>query len=284
MRAHRCAAGVIAIVGLAGIALAAGPVKKDLQFKVGKHTIVSVTNQFGPIVVRPGATRRVVINALLHSDKVEIDQSQSGNRVDLISHLLAGADENSGIVEYEIQVPPDANVTLHSGSGSIRAEKLQGDITLEGSNASMEVVDCSNGHVHVKTLNGPVTLKNIRNGHVEITSMGGDVALEGVDGPFVQVNSNSGKIQYDGDFGAAGDYEFTSHTGNIDALAPATASIDVLARSTTGPVQSDFSLEPRHTPFAAKVGSAFSGTLGLAASSVRLFSFSGKIHLKKRPN
>jgi hypothetical protein len=49
-------------------------------------------------------------------------------------------------------------------------------------------------------------------------------------------------------------------------------------------VQSDFSLEPKHTPFAAKVGSAFAGTLGKAASSVNLFSFSGKIHLKKRQN
>jgi DUF4097 and DUF4098 domain-containing protein YvlB len=284
MNAARCAASVVAVIGMAGIALAAGPVRRDLQFKVGKHSVISVTNQFGPITVKPGATHHVTITALLHSDKVEIDQSQSGNRVDLISHLLNGADESSGAVEYEIQVPPDANVTLHSGSGLIHAEKLQGDLSLEGTNAVIEVVDCSNGHVHVKTLNGPVSLKNIRNGHVEITSMGGDVALEGVDGPFVQVNSNSGKIQYSGDFGAAGDYEFTSHTGNIEALAPASASIDVLARSTTGPVQSDFSLEPRHTPFAAKVGSAFSGTLGMAASSVRLFSFSGKIHLKKRQN
>lgn len=284
MSAGRCAACVITVLGLAGLSLAAGPIRKDLQFKVGKRSVVSVSNQFGPIVVKPGLPRRVVVTAMLHSDKVEIDQSQSGNRVDLFSHLLSGADENSGIVEYEIQVPPDANVTLHSGNGSIHAEKLHGDVTLEGTNATMEVVDCANGHVHVKTLNGPVTLTNIRNGHIEITSMGGDVALNGVDGPFVQVNSNSGKIEYNGDFGSAGEYEFTSHTGNIEALAPATASIDVLARSTTGVVQSDFSLEPRHTPFAAKVGSAFSGTLGLAASSVRLFSFSGKIHLKKRQN
>jgi hypothetical protein len=126
-----------------------------------------------------------------------------------------------------------------------------------------------------------VSLTNVH-GHVEVVSMGGDVLMNGVNGPLVQVNSNSGRIHYDGDFGSAGEYEFTSHTGNIEALAPAYASIDVLARSTTGPVQSDFSLEPKHAPFATKVGSAFSGTLGMAASSVRLFSFSGKIHLKKR--
>src|SRR5204863_440632 len=84
-----------------------------------------------------------------------------------------------------------------------------------------------------------------------------DVALSAVDGPFVKVNSNSGKIQYDGDFSDAGIYDFSSYTGNIEALAPSTASIDVLARSTNGPVQSDFSLEPKHTAFAMKAGSAW---------------------------
>ncbi len=284
MGTRRCAARFVIVLGLAGAAFAAGAVRKDLQFKVGKHSMISVNNQYGPITVKAGAPHQVVVSAILHSDKVEIDQSQSGNRVGLISHLLPDADENSGIVEYEIQVPPDANLTLHSGNGSVHAEKLHGDVSLEGTNAAMEVVDCSDGHVHVKTLNGAVSLTNVHNGHVEVTSMGGDVTMNGVSGPFVQVNSNSGRIQYDGDFGSAGEYDFTSHTGNIEASAPAYASIDVLARSTSGPVQSDFSLEPRHTPFAAKVGSAFSGTLGMAASSVRLFSFSGRIHLKKRQN
>jgi hypothetical protein len=47
-------------------------------------------------------------------------------------------------------------------------------------------------------------------------------------------------------------------------------------------VENDFPLEPKHTPFIAKAGSAFAGTVGRAASVVKLLSFSGKIHLKKR--
>src|SRR6266699_5013816 len=283
MYTGKCAARIVAVLTLAGMAFGA-PVRKDLSFKVGKHPAVSINNQYGPVSVTAGAPHRVVVTAILHSDKVEVDQSQSHNRIGLISHLLAGADENSGVVEYMVQVPPDANVTLHSGRGTIHAEKLRGDVAMEGANAAMEVLDCADGHVHVKTLNGTVTLTNVRNGHIEITSMGGDVLLNGVSGPFVQVDSNSGRIQYDGDFGAEGDYSFTSHTGNIEAVAPASASIDVLARSTNGRVESDFSLEPKHAPFLLKSGSAFSGTLGKAASSVKLFSFSGKIHLKKRQN
>jgi len=270
---------------LAGAAFGASATRKDLHFHVGKHPTVSINNPYGPVTVRAGLPQQVVVVAMLHSDRVEIDQSKSRNRITLISHLLPGADAASGVVEYEVLVPPDANVTMHSDSGSLHAEKVHGDVTMEGSNAAMEVVDCADGHVHLKTLNGNVVLNNVRNGHVEVVSMYGDVSMTGVSGPFVAVNSNSGRIQYDGDFGGEGDYEFTSHTGSIEAVAPSYASIDVLARSNQGQVESDFSLEPKHTPFIShRTGTAFAGTLNKAASSVRLFSFSGKIHLKKRPN
>ena len=98
----------------------------------------------------------------------------------------------------------------------------------------------------------------------------------------MQVNSTSGKILYDGDFGYGGEYHLNSHSGDIEASAPGDASIDVTARSVRGQVENDFPLEPKHTPFTVKAGSAFAGTMNKAASSVRLFSFSGKIHLKKR--
>jgi DUF4097 and DUF4098 domain-containing protein YvlB len=127
-----------------------------------------------------------------------------------------------------------------------------------------------------------VTLTNIRDGHVEITSVSGEVVLNSVNGPLVQVNSTSGRIRYDGDFGSGGEYSLTSHSGDIEASAPADASIDVTARSVRGKVENDFLLQPKHTPFAIKAGSAFAGTMGKAASSVNLLSFSGKIHLKKR--
>lgn len=285
MSAGSCASKVLAVLTIAGVALAYGEVHKDLRFKVGKHPTVSINNPYGPVVIRAGAPRVVIVSAILHSDKVELDQSQSHNRVDIISHLLQGADQNSGVVEYDVQVPSLANVTIHSDTGHLRAEKLHGDVTMEGNNATIEVADCGDGHVHIRTLNGPVTISNVSNGHVEVVSMGGDVSLNSVSGPYVTVNSNTGKIEYAGDFGGEGEYQFTSHTGNIEAVAPAYASIDVLARSEQGKVDSDFSLEPKHTPFIVRAGgSAYHGTLGKAASSVKLFSFSGRIHLKKRQN
>jgi DUF4097 and DUF4098 domain-containing protein YvlB len=232
--------------------------------------------------VKAGARKEVIVTAILHSDKVEVDRGQSGSRVTLLSHLLPGADPTSGQVEYQVVVPADASVTLQSSTGPLHVERLHGDVILEGNTANVDVRDLADGHVHVKTLNGPVTLTNITDGHVEITSLSGDVVLNAVSGPLVEVNSSSGKINYDGDFGGEGEYSLTSHTGDIEATAPGDASIDVTARSEQGKVVSDFSLQPKHTSFPIRAGSAFAGTVGKAASSVRLFSFSGKIHLKKR--
>ena len=281
MQRQRGARLVVGVV-LAAATLAVGETRKEYRFTVDARPSVSITNQYGPISVKPAAGNLVSVTAILHSDKVEVDQTQSGDRVDILSHLLPGATSESGRVDYDVLVPSGASVTLHSTTGPLHAEKLSGDVSLEGATAIVDVRDISDAHVHVRTLNGPVTLTNIQGGHVEITSVSGDVVLNSVSGPLVQVNSTSGRIRYDGDFGSGGQYSLTTHTGDIEASAPADASIDVTAHSVKGRVENDFPLEPKHTSFVVKAGSAFAGTIGKAASSVRLLSFSGKIHLKKR--
>jgi len=242
---------------------------KEWHFNVGPKAGVSVNNPYGSISVKPSNNNTVVVNAVLHSDKVEVDNRQNGNRVDVQSHLLPGA---------------DASVTLHSTTGPLRAEKLHGDVSLEGSAATVDVRDVADAHVHVKTLTGPVTLSNIHDGHVEVDSLSGLVTMTSVTGQLVQVISTSGNIIYIGDFGSGGEYRLTSHSGDIDATVPESTSADVSARSVRGEVQDDVPLQPRsHISWAPiKQGSAFVGTMGKAASSVVLRTFSGKIHLKKR--
>ena len=63
--------------------------------------------------------------------------------------------------------------------------------------------------------------------------------LKSVTGPLVQATSGSGKIFYDGDFGSGGDYKFTTHTGDIEALVPANVSADFSAHSVIGRVQNE---------------------------------------------
>ncbi|MFZ1008310.1 MAG: DUF4097 family beta strand repeat-containing protein [Candidatus Sulfotelmatobacter sp.] len=283
MVSRRTAKLVVIGVLVAGALVAES--KKEYHFTVGPKAGVSVMNPYGSIWVRPSTNNTVVVNAVLHSDKVEVDNSQNGNRVDIQSHLLAGADAESGRVDYEVLVPSDASVTLHSSTGSLHAEKLHGDVSLEGPGATVDVRDVSDAHVHVKTMNGSVTLNNIQNGHVEVDSLSGEVTLTGVNGPLVQVVSTSGRINYIGDFGNSGEYRLTSHSGDIEATIPEWTSADVVAHSVRGEVHDDIPLQPKtHTWFPVDKGRAFAGTMGRVAvsSTVVLRTFSGKIHLRKR--
>jgi DUF4097 and DUF4098 domain-containing protein YvlB len=273
------------IAGTLICATALADSRKEYRFNVGSRAGVSVNNPYGSISVGPSTGNTVVVNAVLHSDKVEVDNNQSGNRVEIQSHLLPGADAVSGRVDYEIFVPADASITLHSATGPLRAEKLRGDVTLEGAAATVDVRDISDAHVHVKTVSGPVTLTNVQDGHVEVDSLSGEVTLDQVNGSLVQVISTSGRISYTGDFGHSGEYRLTSHSGDIDAIVPDGTSADVVARSVRGEVHDDIPLQPKsHTWFAIQEGRAFMGTMGRAAvsSTVVLRSFSGKIHLRKR--
>src|ERR1700723_3402401 len=180
--------------------------RREFHYTVGPKAGVSVNNPYGSISVGPSGNNSVVVNAVLHSDKVEVDNNQTGNRVDIQSHLLAGADADSGRVDYEVLVPADASITLHSSTGTLHAEKLHGDVSLEGPGADVDVRDITDEHVHVhvKTMNGAVNLDNIKNGYVEVDSLSGVVTLNGVNGSLVQVVSTSGKINYIGDFGNSG--------------------------------------------------------------------------------
>jgi len=274
-------AGLILATCLASVAIAES--RKEYRFNVGPQANVSVDTRYGAISVKPGSANQVLITATAKSDKVEVESQQNGNRVELGSRLLPGADPQSGRVDYEMLVPPDATVHLRSSTGPITADGLQGDVTLEGADAPVDARNQRRGHLVVQTMRGPITLNDVHNGHVEITSISGDIHLNSVTAQLVRVDSTSGKIFYSGDFGLGGDYKFTTHTGDIEALVPATASAEFSAQSLQGQVQNDFPLQPRkHSHISLDATRAFMGTAGKAASGVVMRSFSGKIRLKQR--
>jgi DUF4097 and DUF4098 domain-containing protein YvlB len=141
----------------------------------------------------------------------------------------------------------------------------------------------SDGHVRVHTLSGNILLSDIRQVHVEANTISGDITMRNVDGPMVEVSSNTGKIHYDGDFGGVGRYDLNSHTGDIDASIPVTASFDVTATSVKGQVDNEFPLQPKaHSKTLTEKGHSFVGYIGRSASTVVLHTFSGKIRLKQR--
>ncbi|MCI0351270.1 MAG: DUF4097 domain-containing protein [Acidobacteriales bacterium] len=262
----------------------AAEARKEFKYTATPGSTVTIVNEFGPVTLKPAPGRQVLITATTHSDKVEVDSSQNGNRIEARTHFLKKADEQEGLVSYEVSIPANVAVLVRAATGPIQAEKLQGDMTLKGDAARISVRDVNNADLHLQTVGGPIELTNVSGARVEIISSDGSVSMKSVSGPKVSVNTASGDISYDGDLGSNGEYSFTNHSGNIDLTLPANASIDLMARSITGSVQNDLPLQKKSHASLSLVDEARSsvGTSNAGSCSVQLRSFSGKIRVKKR--
>jgi len=258
--------------------------RKEFKYTPKPGSTITIINEYGPVTVKAAPGRQVVIAATTHSDKVEVDSSETGNRIEARTHFLQKASDDEGRVDYEVSVPANVAIVVRAATGPIQAEKLQSDLTLKGDAARIIVRDINNVHLHLQTVGGAIELANISGGHVEVISSDGAVHLTSVTGPKVTVNTVSGDIAYDGDFSSGGEYAFTNHSGNIDVTLPASASIDLMARAITGSVQNDLPMQQKktHSSFNLVDGRSSVGTSNSGASSVQLRTFSGKIRVKKR--
>jgi DUF4097 and DUF4098 domain-containing protein YvlB len=248
---------------------------------------VNVVNAGGSVTLHSAPGHQVVVSYTIHSDKVEVDQGASANkqRVELLTHALAGQKPtpDEAKVDYDIAVPPGVSISVDTVSAPITADGLSGDITLSSETGEMNVRNVAKSHVHLRSMTAPVTLSSVANTRIEIQSSGGAVKLENVTGPRVAVGTGSGNIDYRGDCSGGGDYIMTTHSGAIDLMLPATASVDLTARSSKGSVENEFPLqEATHHSFVPQQGRSFAGTSNSGSSSVQLQSFSGKIRVKKQ--
>ncbi|HLK33614.1 MAG TPA: DUF4097 family beta strand repeat-containing protein [Terriglobales bacterium] len=262
---------------------AAAQSKKEFHYTLGPHAAINLVNQFGGVTVVPGPEGHADITALLHSKKIEVDAVQRGSRLELRTHFLQNASPAEGQVDYELHIPADTSLTVRSTSGPISVEGINADMTLEGDTAQITVRQVNGGHIHARTLSGPIRLQDVKHGDVEVVSVSGPVTLTNTDGHMLTINTTDGKITYTGDFGDSGEYVLANHSGDIDVTLPASASVDITATSEKGTVSNDFPFHPvPHSAFSTTQGKSFAGTANAGSSSVRLRSFSGRIHVKKQ--
>lgn len=272
------------LVVLASTAFAAAAEnRKEFHYNLGPHAAVSVVNEFGGVTITPSSDSQVGVVALLRSNKLEVDATQRGGRLELRTHFLQNATPEEGRVDYELRVPADTSLSVRSSSGPISVQGINSDMTLEGDAANIVVRQADGGHIHAHTLSGPVRLEDLAHGDVEVVTVSGPVTLENADGRMVTVNTTDAKITYNGDFGDSGDYTFANHSGDIDVTLPASASVDITATSEKGGVTNDFPFHAlAHTAIPMTQGRSFAGTANAGSSSIRLRSFSGRIHVKKK--
>jgi hypothetical protein len=274
-RKHSRISTVLLAVSLLSLRAAAQE-RKEFSCTVGPGAVISITNNYGPIAVKPSGSSQVLVQTLFHSDAVNLVNDQHGDRIELRS---ISSRQGTNLVEYTVLVPAAAFVTLRSSEGTLRAQGLRGDVVLEAASGSVEVTDVSDAHLHVKTLSGSIILADIRNSHLDIHSVRGNVNLHNVTGPSVEVNSGGGRITYDGDPGRVGEYRLTSHTGDLEVSIPASAWVEIEAHSIRSQPDPEF---PTASSVLATGETSLFGKPGkILGSRFELRSFSGKIRLKR---
>lgn len=282
-------AAAAVVVTLGTLQAAAADSRRETRLEIAPGGTINIVNNYGSVTLHGGPGRQVAVVYTTHSDKVEVDESTTSDklRAEIRTHVLSdqkpAADEIR--VEYDVTVPAGIAVNVSTATAPITVDGLSGDLTLSSDTGQITVRNVSKVHVHIRGVTAPVSLSSINNGHVEVTSSGGEVQLVDVSGPKVWVGTTSGNISYRGDCSGGGEYSLTTHSGAIDVTLPETASFDVSARSVSGAVQNDFPLQEKsHTAFVPKAGSSFAGTSNSGSSSVELQSFSGRIRVKKQPS
>jgi DUF4097 and DUF4098 domain-containing protein YvlB len=277
-----------ASAGVCICAAHAADTRKEARIDIAAGGTVNIVNGGGSVTLHSGPGHQLLVSYTVHSAKVEVDQNSSAHnqqRVELVTHALPGekptADEAK--VDYEITVPAGISVNVSTTSAPITAEGVNSEIGLSSETGQITVHNIAKSHVHVRSLTAPVSLKDVTLSRIDIQSAGGTVQLSNVTGQRVTVGTTSGNIEYLGDCSGGGDYILTTHSGAIDVTLPATASVDLTARSTTGQVENAFPLQAKsHNSFVPQQGRSFAGTSNSGSSSLELQSFSGKIRVKKQ--
>jgi hypothetical protein len=262
---------------------AAAQQKREYKYQLAQGGSLTIINGNGPVTVRPATGRQAVIAVTKQSDKIEIDEENAGNRVQLRTHALEKQTGDQGRVEYDVSVPAGVNLRVIAGGGPVTVQKVSGSLSLEGDSARVEVKDAANAHLQVRTMSGVVALTNVSGSEVEITSVSGDIELNNVSGRRVVANSTKGSIRANGGFTGGGDYTLSNHSGNIELTLAPNASVDLTAHSVTGSVQNEYPMQLKpHSFLKPSEGRSYAGTSQQGEASVQLRSFSGKIRVKQQ--
>ncbi len=189
--------------------------EQSYAFSAGQR--LSLTNTNGDIFVEPWdrdeilvrATKRVKTRSgdadeALEEIKIEVEVDSRGVEIDTVFpswRRLFGGSNVSASVDYDIQLPREADLDVRTVNGEIEITGLAGDIRLRSTNGTISVFG-SAGSVSAATTNGGI--------QVELD----DVSGEGM--------------------------EFETTNGGIRVDLPSSIRTSLRARTTNGSIETDF--------------------------------------------
>ena len=257
----------------------------DTTFAFDKSGSVTLTATSGEIIVNGASDARIHIVATSENGNLSLDAAP--NRVIL--------QNRSGESRFEVTVPYGVQVIAHSQSGDLRSHDTRGGIEAHANSGDLEV-EGVNGRLDVNTLSGSITARDVTGdvdvmttsgdikilnllGGADVGTVSGDIELRGVTGKTVRAKTTSGDVRYDGLIDAAGRYDFSAHSGDIEMHVQRDASAQLTVSTWNGGINSDFpiTLRPGDHAIGSGMGKRYTFEIGGGGARISAETFSGDV-------
>ncbi len=278
-----------------------------------------LANITGSVVVTGGSGRDVTIEAIKRVQRpnqnaarallrmIDIEVVEQANRVE-VRTMYPRPRNFPGSVDYTVLVPEDANVTIRTMSGDIRVTRIGGELRAQtmtgnvvaGAARQLAMLRSVSGNIEItdaaaedfaaaQTVNGNITVRGLKARAIQLGVVSGNVHVENTQATRMTLKAVSGNVEYAGELTRNGQYEFTSHSGDIRLTLAGSTGFELRASTFSGTVQSDFAVDRRGEEAPGRTGqAAFSsgrairGAFGDASAMLALRAFSGNISIARR--
>jgi DUF4097 and DUF4098 domain-containing protein YvlB len=278
----KCIFGILTAALLVA-ALPASAHRIEKKFTVEERPVVTIRNHHGRIAVKSWKRPEVQVIGEHADQRIEVDTDKSGNRIDVVTHVLAQNMTPAEMrADYEILVPEETELQVRTDSGSVVIERVFGELMIETVAADVEMREVA-GYLVVRTTGGSLVCFRCA-GRIEFNSISGGARLLEPVSSNVRAQTFSGDLLYDGDFRPGGIYFLKTTDGKIDVRYSENDSFTLSANSIRGKVESDASLKPpsHSTRPPSGLARGLFGTHNEGLARVELSSFSGIIRIFKR--
>ncbi len=239
----------------------------DRTLQVAGTVHLDLTTGSGDVAIKSGDSNEVVIHATVHSNSgwfggneesavhsVESNPpiEQNGNNIRIGYNLPEDAKRHVSI-SYQVTLPADSFVQVHSGSGEIGVEGVRSEVQVQTGSGDIRLRDLgSRGHAqtgsggiraqdvaapfYAHTGSGDIDAQLTGSGDVDIQTGSGGVHLRGLKGG-LRARTGSGDISADGS--VTGPWQLHSGSGGIRLAVGSSGGFNLDVHTSSGSIHSD---------------------------------------------
>jgi DUF4097 and DUF4098 domain-containing protein YvlB len=193
------------LVCLIGLALAAGPAlaesRMEKSFKLEAGGEFAIDTDIGRVTITgaSGSGVRILVTSRRDLDNLlRFDFQEGARRVSVVArkrHRLSDWLFDGGSnVRFEIEVPSQTQITVHTSGGGISLSGTRAPAKLNTSGGGIEVRDLT-GDLEADTSGGSIRLRDIK-GRARVETSGGGIEATNVDGP-LKAETSGGSVRAD---------------------------------------------------------------------------------------